>query len=251
MNGESCSFGLGGNIKTSFEEFYINKTSSVLEGNRDNNGNGSLMRLAPVPIAFHMNEEEGMKVASHQSFSTHNGEEASECCRLLTHLVIRLINREKFEFQIIFDSLFSTFSSNNQAVQCLANSTMEPILLPEYRKNLNLTVQDRNWNWKDKEFDFSGTRRTLNSCYIGSYCMDALSMALHLSYHSKNAKTPILAAVNKGGDSDTVAAITGIIIGAIYGLNEEMLELCKEIKEEFMIAMRAYKLFHRQGFCFD
>ena len=251
MNGEQYSFGLGGNIKNSFDEFYKKQTPVVLEGKRDNNGNGSLMRLAPVPIAFHKNEEEGMNVAAEQSFSTHNGEEASECCRLLAHLIIRLINRENFEFQNIFESLGSSFSSINQAVQCLANSTMEPTLLPEYSEKVNLTVKDRNWNWKDKEFDFSETRRILYPSYIGSYCMDALSMALHLSYHSKDPKTPILNAVNQGGDSDTVAAITGIIVGAIYGLDEEMLVLCKGIKEEFMLAMRAYKLFHRKGFCFD
>lgn len=39
-----------------------------------NNGNGSLMRLAPVPICFMENEEEAMRYSGLQSRTTHNGE---------------------------------------------------------------------------------------------------------------------------------------------------------------------------------
>ena len=44
------------------------------EGDQFNNGNGSLMRLAPVPLAFLDSEENAMKYSGLQSRTTHNGE---------------------------------------------------------------------------------------------------------------------------------------------------------------------------------
>lgn len=41
------------------------------------------MRLAPVPIAFRHSLEQAAEYSSLQSLTTHNGEEAAECCRLM------------------------------------------------------------------------------------------------------------------------------------------------------------------------
>lgn len=71
------SVGLGGNIAISIEEFKDNPESEYVEkGNMNNNGNGSLMRLGPVPIVFVNDIKEGMKIAGNQSQTTHNGLEA-------------------------------------------------------------------------------------------------------------------------------------------------------------------------------
>ncbi len=42
----------------------------------DNNGNGSLMRIAPIPMLYWNDVEKAMKVAADQSRTTHNGLEA-------------------------------------------------------------------------------------------------------------------------------------------------------------------------------
>jgi ADP-ribosyl-[dinitrogen reductase] hydrolase len=44
-----------------------------VEGDKFNNGNGSVMRLAPVPIAYMNNEKDAMKYSGLQSRTTHNG----------------------------------------------------------------------------------------------------------------------------------------------------------------------------------
>ena len=67
------------------------------EGDQFNNGNGSLMRLAPVPISFLDDEESAMKYSGLQSRTTHNGSEARECSRLLALILLRLINRKSDE----------------------------------------------------------------------------------------------------------------------------------------------------------
>jgi ADP-ribosyl-[dinitrogen reductase] hydrolase len=69
------------------------------KGNQQNNGNGSLMRLAPIPIAFRSNKEEAMKYSGLQSLTTHNGLEAAECSRLLAGLIVTLINRRSEEWR--------------------------------------------------------------------------------------------------------------------------------------------------------
>ena len=56
--GRAHSIGLGGNISISMSEFAKNRNLPYThEGGQDNNGNGSLMRLAPIPVTFHNNLE--------------------------------------------------------------------------------------------------------------------------------------------------------------------------------------------------
>jgi ADP-ribosyl-[dinitrogen reductase] hydrolase len=50
--GRPYSIGLGGNISISMYEFMREQQEYTAEGDRFNNGNGSLMRLAPVPVAY-------------------------------------------------------------------------------------------------------------------------------------------------------------------------------------------------------
>lgn len=71
--GRNHSIGLGGNISISMYEFDRNQTDYTETGDRFNNGNGSLMRLAPVPVAFSSNLKEGIKYSANQSLTTHNG----------------------------------------------------------------------------------------------------------------------------------------------------------------------------------
>lgn len=61
--------------------------------------------------------------------------------------------------------------------------------------------------------------------YVGSYCMDALAMALHIVWYNKDFYSVALRSANMGGDCDTVGAIAGQIAGAIYGVDEKMMKL--------------------------
>ena len=91
--GRPYSIGLGGNISISMGEFERKQTAYCEEGERFNNGNGSLMRLAPSAIGYHDNLELGMEVSANQSRTTHNGDEARECSRLLARIIIMPMNR--------------------------------------------------------------------------------------------------------------------------------------------------------------
>jgi ADP-ribosyl-[dinitrogen reductase] hydrolase len=74
--GREYSIGLGGNISISMSEFRQKQESYTEAGDRFNNGNGSLMRLAPIPVAFSHQLERGVLFSGLQSLTTHNGIEA-------------------------------------------------------------------------------------------------------------------------------------------------------------------------------
>lgn len=61
-NGErEESIGLGGNIQISMKEFMEHQSEFTEKGTQNNSGNGSLMRLAPIPVAFRFSKEAAMK----------------------------------------------------------------------------------------------------------------------------------------------------------------------------------------------
>lgn len=67
--------------------------------------------------------------------------------------------------------------------------------------------------------------------YIGSYCMDALAMALHTVWYTNSFKEIALVNANMGGDCDTVGAVAGQIAGAAYGIDEGMLTLYSQMED--------------------
>ena len=87
-------------------------------------------------------------------------------------------------------------------------------------KSNNPSLDDRNWNWRNPDFTYSEFRAKRQPGYIGSYCMDALAMALHIIWQKNSFKDCVLWSINMGGDCDTVGAIVGQLAGAIYGYNE-------------------------------
>lgn len=58
----------------------------------------------------------------------------------------------------------------------------------------------------------------------------------------------MIKAVNTCGDADTLGAVVGQLAGAIYGLPaipQPWLQAVQKWDREGLIALRAYKLFHR------
>jgi ligand-binding sensor protein len=116
-----------------------------------------------------------------------------------------------------------------------------------YVKKFSKDNSDRDWNWKNKDFKYSPTRAKLMPDYIGSYCMDALSMALHIVYYSTSTKEAIFKAVNMNGDADTVACIVGQIAGSIWGLDKDLLDLYEIVSkfDKSKFAIMAHLLYNK------
>eukprot|EP00012_Vannella_robusta_P001020 CAMPEP_0206182968 /NCGR_PEP_ID=MMETSP0166-20121206/367_1 /ASSEMBLY_ACC=CAM_ASM_000260 /TAXON_ID=95228 /ORGANISM="Vannella robusta, Strain DIVA3 518/3/11/1/6" /LENGTH=401 /DNA_ID=CAMNT_0053597751 /DNA_START=114 /DNA_END=1316 /DNA_ORIENTATION=+ len=214
------SVGLGGSISLSLDEFDTNRTEYTTAGDSKTSGNGSLMRLAAVPIFYHRNLERAMEIAAKQSKTTHQGDEAAECCRLMTFLIVHFIsgpagmsNQERKEF--VFSKL-DEFSSPLYSVECLKRSQDEE----RHEENKSLDLNDRKWNWKSANFRYCESRAKQQPDYIGSYAMDALSMALHCVWNTNSFNEALLKVINLKGDSDTVGSITGQLAGSLYGVGD-------------------------------
>ena len=241
------SVGLGGNIWQSFEDFVKHKTEFTTAGDLRTSGNGSLMRNAPIAIFYRDDPALAEAMSYRQSKTTHQGEEAAECCRLLTHCIVQGLRGDGAKR--FMETLATSFRSAAYSVTCLANAEQEA----RHADNAGQPLEDRNWNWKSDDFRFSPTRAREHPDYIGSYAMDALSMALHCVWSTSSFKEAVLKCANLCGDSDTTAAITGQIAGAIYGVKAipvEWIDTVLQWDPRGHIALRAGKLFLKQPMAF-
>jgi len=72
------------------------------------------------------------------------------------------------------------------------------------------------------------------------YVIHSLQTALHDGLHTTDAEEAIVTAVNRGGDTDTIGAITGAIAGARFGasqLPDRWLTAIDEVDELEALAM--------------
>jgi ADP-ribosyl-[dinitrogen reductase] hydrolase len=237
------SVGLGGNIWESFQEFVKHKSEFTTAGDLRTSGNGSLMRNAPVAVFYRDDLALAESISYKQSKTTHQGEEAAECCRLLTRCIVHGIRGDGTPR--FLDGLNEGFDSKIYSVGCLARSEQEA----PHQDNLGTRLEDRNWNWRSRCFRYSPTRAREHPDYIGSYSMDALSMALHCVWSTSSFQAAVLQCANLCGDSDTTAAITGQIAGATYGaraIPAEWIEAVLRWDPHSDILMRAHKLYLRE-----
>jgi len=225
------SVGCGGIISKSFQSYLEFPLKETCTGDKNSSGNGSIMRNTAVPICFHNDINKAMEIAKEQSLVTHQGIEAAECCRLLTYIIFKILNRNNEKLKDILDSLIyfqtSCLSVNNLAISMQENN--DP---------------NRDWNWKKKDFRYSPKRMKENPGYVGSYAMDAMAMALHVVYYTKSFDEAIIKTVNLRGDSDSVGAVVGQIAGAYYGVSKIPPAWIKTIIkwDNYEIATRGYML---------
>ena len=232
---DKTSVGLGGTISMSLDAFKETGDPYTNTGNADSSGNGCLMRLAPVAVAFHGDENAAAAAARLQCRTTHRGDEAAECSALLASAIVRFIHAPgsggdrggnsaaaaaagsgdsaaaAARCESVLRSLVR-FSSTCPSVLALAKGKAET-------KRDGSVDPDRNWAWRSENYEYSPSRAARSPGYIGSYAMDALSMALHCVWATDSFEEAVLLAVNMRGDADSVGAITGQLAGALYGLS--------------------------------
>ncbi|CAE7757111.1 tri1 [Symbiodinium sp. CCMP2456] len=208
--GSRASIGCGGIVGESLQEFRAGAADYTRTGTIHSSGNGSLMRNAPVPILYHRDIHMAMEAAWRQSKTTHQGDEAADCARLLTWICLNAIvsGSGKAVLQNLDD-----FPARFYSTKCLAQSQQEE----RCADNTESDLADRDWRWRSQGYRYSPKRAHADPGYAGSYAMDCLAMALHCVHVTDSFESALLHAANLCGDADTVAAVTGQIAGAIYG----------------------------------
>ena len=153
-------------------------------------GNGSLMRLAPVPMFYAANLGEAVERSAESSLTTHGAVEAVDACRYYGGLLagaFRGMGRD-----ILLGPAYSPVP-HGWEVDPLTPKIKE-IALGSY---------------KDKDPpEIKGT----------GYVAASLEAALWAFHRSTNFRDGALLAVNLGDDADTTGAIYGQLAGAFYGV---------------------------------
>jgi ADP-ribosylglycohydrolase len=203
------SIGLGGNIGAAMSAFVETGEVVTKAGNSQTSGNGSVMRLAPIHVAFFDRPDVAMEMAARQSFVTHQGTEAAECCRLLAWICCHLISDTRSADRTVEDlrsrlvELCDSFATS----RCTVDSV----------RSLAQSDPSSEWNWRSPEFKYAEARVQKQRGYVGAYAMDAVAMGLHLSYHAEDFADAMLRSAGQGGDADSVSAVVGQIVGSYWG----------------------------------
>jgi ADP-ribosylglycohydrolase len=153
-------------------------------------GNGSIMRLAPVPIRYANDEAKAIELAGASSKPTHAHPEAVDACRYLAGVIVGAMQgRAKDE---ILRPLFSPVGGGWQV----------GALVPAIEEVASGSFQ----------------RRRPPAIKGSGYVTRSLEAALWAFATTETFEEGALRAVNLGDDADTTGAVFGQIAGAFYGV---------------------------------
>ncbi|MBK5223764.1 MAG: ADP-ribosylglycohydrolase family protein [Acidimicrobiia bacterium] len=145
--------------------------------------NGSLMRLAPVPIRWHTDPADAAERSAESSRPTHAATRPVDACRLMGAMLSALIGGQPSDQ--VFAPDFWKFGDLHTQVEAIARGS-----------------------WRAKEPPvIRGT----------GFCIDALEAAIWAVAGASDFRAAVLRAANLGDDADTTAAIAGQLAGARWG----------------------------------
>lgn len=164
-----------------------NWKTAGLKGERDN-GNGSLMRVAPllIPLLFDKTITDTHQYISDFSSLTHAHQLSIDCCIIYLEFGMQLYRYK--DAVLAFEAM---------------------------KKNLALEFQNQDHFKRIFSGDFlEADLHTFNS--VG-FVVGALEIALYILQTTQSYKEAVLRAISLGKDTDSNAAITGGLAGVLYG----------------------------------
>lgn len=189
LSSTGMCFDIGNTVRAALEQF--ERTGNPYCGSPDprSAGNGSIMRLAPVPLFFAQNPWEAVVKSGESSLTTHGAAVCVDACRYLGALLLGAI---------------------------MGFSKAE--LLADRFEPVPGVWQDAPLDQKIAEIA-SGSFKRRNPPEIRGtgYVAASLEAALWAFYRSSSFREGALLAVNLGDDADTTGAVYGQLAGAFYG----------------------------------
>lgn len=192
---------------------------------RDDNGNGSLMRI--LPMAFYLKDRpvnERMEKVAKASMITHAHPIAVMACFYYVQFAIGLLQGK------------SRKEVYNELCTHLPHIMLEWKWPPKDQTFSRLLMQDI---WELPEEDIMSS----------SYVVHTLEASIWCLMTTDSYEEAVLKAVNLGGDSDSTAAVTGGLAGILYGLkhvpfhwqttltrHQEILDLCDRFEKSLIPA---------------
>ena len=182
-------------------------------------GNGSLMRLAPAPLAFAGNPTVAIYMAGQSSRTTHGAAECVDACRYFGGLLLAAVH--------------------GLPKRSILNNDYEPAVKCWLENPLAAKVEEiARGSFKVKEPP---------SIRGSGYVIHTLEAALWAFHTTDNFRDGALAVVNLGEDADTTGAVYGQIAGAYYGADGIPPEWQAKLAMRELIEQRATELHAMAG----
>jgi len=184
-------FDIGNTVATALEDYL--KHGDPYAGRTEDRfgGNGSLMRLAPVPLAYAHDPPQAISLSGEMSRTTHAASEPVDACRYYGGLIVA--------------------SLSGIDKQELLGERYCPVAGQWKRADLSPRI--------DEVAAGSFKHRQPPEITGSGYVVKSLEAALWAFWHTETFKEGALWAVNLGNDADTTGAIYGQLAGAYYGLD--------------------------------
>jgi ADP-ribosyl-[dinitrogen reductase] hydrolase len=174
---------------------YIACKNALVSGDRSESasGNGSIMRLAPVPIRyshyFPKKLHELSRLAEESSLPTHASEQCASACRYLATILAALIQ----------------------------GTDRDDVLAPDWRPLQQLN-EIKPLHPMIQEVTQGSFRQKQPPAIQGSgWVVKSLEASLWAFHNAETFEEGVLRAVNLGDDADTTGAICGQLAGAYWG----------------------------------
>jgi ADP-ribosylglycohydrolase len=185
-------FDIGNTVRAAITKFAKSREPYCGSSDPLTGGNGSLMRLAPVPLFYLQNPQEAIERSGDSSRTTHGAQAAIDGCRYFGGLIVgAVLGASKEE---------------------LLSDRYSPVKDFWWENRLALEIDEIAW----------GSFKQMNPPEIRGigYVVKCLEAALWAFYNSNSFREGCLLAVNLGDDADTTGAVYGQIAGAYYGEGE-------------------------------
>ena len=186
-------FDVGNATREAIGRFRMGTSPAACGGTSEwSNGNGSLMRILPVALAF-ADDPELIEKASKMSSLTHAHERSRMACAFFCLIVSELLHGSSIRDATAFawEAMDSRWK-----------------ITPEERLHFD------RWH-PDQLF-----QRTASEIHGTGHVVDTLEAALWLNERHGSYSEVVLGAVNLGDDTDTTGCVAGALAGLIHGEDE-------------------------------
>lgn len=182
-------FDIGNTTRSALHRFLATGNPYSGSTNPQSAGNGSIMRLAPIPLYYATLPFNAIVMSGESSRTTHGARTAVDACRYFGALLVGAVHSLSKEQLLAtrYTPVYGYWAAHPLVpeIDAIAAGSFKTKQPPEIRGS--------------------------------GYVVESLEAALWAFYNSDNFRDGCLLAANLGDDADTTAAVYGQLAGAFYG----------------------------------